>query len=73
VAALCELPGIGPWTAQYLSMRALHHPDAFPGTDLGVRKVLGGATDKVIAARAEAWRPYRAYAVMHLWAHLAEG
>jgi AraC family transcriptional regulator, regulatory protein of adaptative response / DNA-3-methyladenine glycosylase II len=72
VAALCELPGVGPWTAQYLAMRALHHPDAFPGTDLGVRKALGGASDKVIAARAEAWRPYRAYAVMHLWTHLAE-
>ncbi len=65
------LPGIGPWTAQYIAMRALGHPDAFPTDDLVLRRaasddgsVLGS---KELAARAEAWRPWRAYAVMHLW------
>jgi AraC family transcriptional regulator of adaptative response / DNA-3-methyladenine glycosylase II len=66
---LDALPGIGPWTAQYISMRALHHPDAFPADDLGVRKALrdrGPAVER----RAERWRPWRAYAVMHLWESL---
>ncbi len=65
------LPGIGPWTAQYIAMRALGHPDAFPSGDLVLRKALadGGAapTEKATAARAERWRPWRAYAVIHLW------
>jgi AraC family transcriptional regulator of adaptative response / DNA-3-methyladenine glycosylase II len=64
---LQELPGIGPWTAQYLCMRALRDPDAFPAGDLGVRKALRGAGERAAIARAEAWRPWRAYAVMHLW------
>ena len=63
MAALRALPGIGEWTAQYIAMRALGWPDAFPATDLGVKKALG----KEAAAIAEAWRPFRAYAVMHLW------
>ena len=71
VAALVALPGIGPWTAHYLAMRALHVPDAFPAADLGVQKVLGMAGAKAAEARAEAWRPFRAYAVMHLWESLA--
>ncbi len=65
------LPGIGPWTAQYIAMRALGHPDAFPTDDLVLRRaasddgtVLGS---KALAAVAETWRPWRAYAVMHLW------
>jgi AraC family transcriptional regulator of adaptative response / DNA-3-methyladenine glycosylase II len=71
VGELVELPGIGPWTAHYLAMRALHVPDAFPAADLGVQKVLGMAGAKAAEARAEAWRPFRAYAVMHLWESLA--
>ncbi len=64
VAALLEVPGIGPWTAQYIAMRALHWPDAFPATDLGIRRALGDDA----ARAAEAWRPWRAYAAMHVWA-----
>jgi len=69
VADLIELPGIGAWTAHYLAMRALHAPDAFPAADLGVRKALGG-TPREAEARAEAWRPFRSYAVMYLWSTL---
>ena len=64
---LKAVPGIGDWTAAYVAMRALHDPDAFPAGDLGVRRALGGLGPKAAAARAEAWRPWRAYAVMHLW------
>ncbi len=69
VADLIELPGIGPWTAHYLAMRALHAPDAFPAADLHVRKALGG-TPRDAEARAEPWRPFRSYAVMYLWSTL---
>lgn len=72
VEQLCALPGIGPWTAHYLAMRALHVPDAFPAADLGVQKALGMAGPKAAELHAEAWRPYRAYAVLHLWTHLSE-
>ncbi len=69
---LVELPGIGPWTASYIAMRALGDPDAFLPTDLGVRRAvsrLGHADDaRSVAALAERWRPWRAYAVRHLWA-----
>lgn len=71
LGALGELPGIGPWTLGYVAMRALHDPDAFMAGDLGVRKgfeALGlGSTPEAMLARAERWRPWRAYAVMHLW------
>lgn len=67
---LKQVRGIGDWTAAYLSMRALHDPDAFPAGDLGVRKALGGLALKDAEARAAAWRPWRAYAVMHLWGSL---
>jgi AraC family transcriptional regulator of adaptative response / DNA-3-methyladenine glycosylase II len=70
VGELVELPGIGPWTAHYLAMRALHAPDAFPASDLGLKKVLGNPRDA--EARAERWRPFRAYAVMHVWASLSD-
>ncbi|MBM7113630.1 AlkA N-terminal domain-containing protein [Archangium primigenium] len=73
LAALQALPGIGPWTAHYIAMRALRWPDAFPASDLGIRKALGGATAKAAEARAEAWRPWRTYAVMHLWNSLSTG
>ena len=69
--ALRRLPGIGDWTAQYIAMRALAWPDAFPHTDLGVKKACATDDAKAILARAEAWRPWRAYAVMHLWRALA--
>jgi AraC family transcriptional regulator of adaptative response / DNA-3-methyladenine glycosylase II len=68
---LAALPGIGPWTVQYIRMRGLGDPDAFPATDLGVRRVLARraqpAGDLASAALGESWRPWRAYAVMHLW------
>jgi AraC family transcriptional regulator of adaptative response / DNA-3-methyladenine glycosylase II len=72
VARLVELPGIGPWTAHYLAMRALHVPDAFPAADLGVQKALRRSGARAAEARAEAWRPFRSYAVMHLWTQLSE-
>ncbi|MBS0569118.1 MAG: DNA-3-methyladenine glycosylase 2 family protein [Proteobacteria bacterium] len=71
VASWCELPGIGAWTAHYIAMRALSHPDAFPAADLVLRKALGAggapASARDVETRAECWRPWRAYAVMHLW------
>jgi AraC family transcriptional regulator of adaptative response / DNA-3-methyladenine glycosylase II len=67
VRALEAMPGIGPWTAQYVAMRALAWPDAFPASDLGVLKALGETRTARAASRSEAWRPWRAYAVMHLW------
>ena len=73
---LLGLRGIGPWTASYVAMRALGDPDAFLPTDLGVRQAiqgLGHADDKrSVAALAERWRPWRAYATQHLWASLGE-
>lgn len=67
IEQLVSLPGIGAWTAQYIAMRALRWPDAFPKEDVALRKRLGGVT----AARAEelsqAWRPWRSYATLHLW------
>ncbi len=67
VARLRRLPGIGEWTAQYLVMRAARWPDAFPHEDLGLRKGLGGPSARGLLALAEAWRPWRAYAAMHVW------
>jgi AraC family transcriptional regulator of adaptative response / DNA-3-methyladenine glycosylase II len=71
VAKLCELPGIGPWTAQYIAMRALREPDAFPAADLGLLRALltsaGRPTASALSKRAEAWRPWRAYAALRLW------
>lgn len=70
------LPGIGEWTAHYLAMRALSHPDAFPATDLVLRRAAsrGGPMlgAKALTELAEAWRPWRAYAVMHLWRSMSE-
>jgi len=62
-----ELPGIGDWTAQYVAMRALGEPDAFPATDLGLLRASGLPGSRPLLARAEAWRPWRAYAAMYLW------
>lgn len=57
----------GAWTEQYIAMRAGRDPDAFPASDLGVKKALDGAGPKEATALAEAWRPWRAYAVLYLW------
>jgi AraC family transcriptional regulator of adaptative response / DNA-3-methyladenine glycosylase II len=64
---LGELPGIGPWTAHYIAMRALRWPDAFPKEDIAVRNNLGGVTAKEAEALSQPWRPWRSYAVMHVW------
>jgi AraC family transcriptional regulator, regulatory protein of adaptative response / DNA-3-methyladenine glycosylase II len=71
LARLAALPGVGDWTVEYLSMRALGFPDAFPASDLVLRKALGGISAKAAITRAEAWRPFRAYAVFHLWTGFA--
>jgi AraC family transcriptional regulator of adaptative response / DNA-3-methyladenine glycosylase II len=67
IAALIALPGIGAWTAQYLAMRASRWPDAFPKEDVAVRKALGGVSAKGAEEISQPWRPWRSYAVMHLW------
>lgn len=72
LALLQELPGVGPWTAQYIALRALHWPDAFPHQDLGLRKAFGGATAASLLRAAERWRPWRGYAAMHLWQSLGD-
>ncbi len=64
---LIALPGVGPWTAGYIAMRALHWPDAFPAGDVVVRNRLGGLSPAEVERRAEQWRPWRSYAVLHLW------
>jgi AraC family transcriptional regulator, regulatory protein of adaptative response / DNA-3-methyladenine glycosylase II len=69
--ALMALPGIGDWTAQVIAMRALAWPDAWPASDIGLMNALGSRDPRHITRQAEAWRPWRAYAVMRLW-HLIE-
>lgn len=71
MAQLNAIAGIGDWTAQYIAMRALGWPDAFPAADAGVFKALGVRTAAQARAAAQAWRPWRGYAVMHLWRLLA--
>src|SRR5207249_1001091 len=66
LARLREVPGIGSWTAQYVAMRALGEPDAFPTGDLGLLRALGLKTSCELEKRAEAWRPWRSYASMYL-------
>jgi AraC family transcriptional regulator of adaptative response / DNA-3-methyladenine glycosylase II len=74
--ALLSLPGIGPWTADYIALRALGDPDVFMATDLGVRHGLerlglhGNALE--VQRHAEAWRPWRSYAQMHVWMMMTE-
>jgi AraC family transcriptional regulator of adaptative response / DNA-3-methyladenine glycosylase II len=73
-ANLRSLPGVGPWTAAVVAMRALADPDTFLPSDLGTRRAATalGLPDRPgeLAGRAERWRPWRAYAQMHLWAHV---
>jgi len=59
--------GIGQWTAHYIAMRALRWPDAFPKEDIAVRNNLGGVTAKEAEELSQLWRPWRSYAVMHVW------
>lgn len=71
VERLEQLRGVGPWTAHYITMRALGWPDAFPHADLVLRKALGDVSPKVALERSQSWRPWRAYAAMHLWRSLS--
>ncbi len=74
-AALLSVPGVGPWTVSYVAMRALSDPDAYPRGDVGLQQALrrlGHADEGPTDGIAEAWRPWRSYAVMHLW-HSLEG
>lgn len=64
---LREIPGIGHWTAQYIAMRGLGEPDAFPAGDIGLQRALSLKNSRELESRAEAWRPWRAYAAMYLW------
>lgn len=72
IAQLSARPGLGPWTAHYIAMRVLRENDACLASDIVLRRILGAQGDYLstaaVQARAEAWRPWRAYAVMHLWA-----
>lgn len=70
LAMVLALPGIGPWTVAYIRMRALSDPDAFPATDVGVLRALAALGAGAGVAVAERWRPWRSYAVHHLWATL---
>jgi AraC family transcriptional regulator of adaptative response / DNA-3-methyladenine glycosylase II len=71
IERLCALPGIGPWTAHYIAMRALGWPDAFPPNDVAVLKAMkqlfNTTSQREAEAEASAWRPWRAYAVLRLW------
>ncbi len=67
IAALQELPGIGAWTAQYIAMRALRWPDAFPAGDVALQKALGVTTARAASEASQAWRPWRSYAVLRAW------
>ena len=70
IERLCTLPGIGSWTANYIAMRALGDPDAFPSSDLGLLKAAGASSPRRLEAMAEAWRPWRSYAALYLWESL---
>ncbi|MCP4899002.1 MAG: DNA-3-methyladenine glycosylase 2 [bacterium] len=69
---LCDLPGIGPWTAQYIALRALSWPDAWPSGDIALMKALGTSKPREADVAAEQWRPWRSYATLHLWRRLSE-
>ncbi len=72
IARLRAIKGIGEWTAHYIAMRACRQPDAFPASDVGLLRGAAGGdgsrpTPAALLRRAEAWRPWRAYAAHHLW------
>jgi AraC family transcriptional regulator, regulatory protein of adaptative response / DNA-3-methyladenine glycosylase II len=75
LTTLCELPGIGPWTAQYIAMRALSWPDARLPGDVALRKAMlqlfNTTTPRATELRAQAWQPWRSYAALRLWNSLA--
>jgi AraC family transcriptional regulator, regulatory protein of adaptative response / DNA-3-methyladenine glycosylase II len=73
VGLLCAIRGLGPWTAQYIAMRALSDPDAFPAGDLVLLRAMGFKTTAELQHHAERWRPWRAYAAMHLWQGVKDG
>lgn len=73
IEALRAIPGIGDWTAQYVAMRALNEPDAFPSGDLILRRMAGDLSARELERRSDAWRPWRAYAVMLLWQAAKDG
>src|ERR1043166_9471519 len=66
---LVKLPGVGPWTAHYIAMRTSRWPDAFPTGDIGVRHNLGRVSPKKAEEMSQTWRPWRSYAVMHIWSN----
>jgi AraC family transcriptional regulator of adaptative response / DNA-3-methyladenine glycosylase II len=73
ILRLRSIPGVGEWTAQYIALRALREMDAFPAADIGLLRgaeIIDGnrSSSANLLARAEAWRPWRAYAAQHLWA-----
>jgi AraC family transcriptional regulator of adaptative response / DNA-3-methyladenine glycosylase II len=73
ITQLRSLPGVGEWTAQYIAMRELREPDAFPAADIGLMRAMSDGngmrpSPAELLARAERWRPWRAYAALHLWA-----
>ena len=72
IRKLMEIPGIGDWTAQYIAMRVLAYPDAFPHADLALRRALQVEKSADVLRLAEDWRPWRAYAAMCLWSSLEE-
>jgi AraC family transcriptional regulator of adaptative response / DNA-3-methyladenine glycosylase II len=77
IERLCALPGIGPWTAHYIAMRALGWPDAFPPNDVAVlkaiRQLFDTTTQREADLHAQTWQPWRAYAVLRLWNSVAAG
>ncbi|MBZ5607051.1 MAG: helix-turn-helix domain-containing protein [Acidobacteriia bacterium] len=70
IGRMQELPGIGAWTANYIAMRALGDPDAFPASDLGLLKAAGVSSARRLEEIAQAWRPWRSYAALYLWESL---
>jgi AraC family transcriptional regulator of adaptative response / DNA-3-methyladenine glycosylase II len=73
VGRLCAIRGLGPWTAQYIAMRALSDPDAFPAGDLVLLRAAAIKTTAEMERHAERWRPWRAYAAMHIWQGVKDG
>ncbi len=73
MASLLAIKGVGPWTAQYIAMRALGSPDAMPVDDLVLRQALGMPNGRAVATRAAQWAPWRAYAALHVWRAAAQG
>jgi AraC family transcriptional regulator of adaptative response / DNA-3-methyladenine glycosylase II len=72
LAGLSEIPGMGDWTTQWVAMRALREPDAFPSADRGLARTLGLASSSKLEQRSQAWRPWRAYAAIYLWTFAGE-